>query len=1043
MAEVIAYQQFNGGIVFVSYIISVIGSMTTLELLSRRTHIRGRVNWFLLFAAALSMGSVGIWSMHFIGNNSLTITFVNSPYSYQLAYAPGYTFASLIVAIACMFISFSFVGVSEHVQIFRIVVSGCLAGCGIATMHYIGQFAIEFFAVVYSPAYVAGAVIIACVAVTAALLIFFKLREQWANQWYKRLGCAMIMGVAVSGMHFTAMAGTNYLDVSNGAMPPRPILGTPVLIGLICGVVVVACLLLFYVGVRCSVQSLSEHEHKKRLVVDLVLFDSQGRIMVNVDGVIPHREILSDLQFKQTRLEFSPSHPLYIRLFELVTHWSGIPTPEDFDRSSHSDEFNFAERRFHEATTDLMNSLRMDDASQLGLLYERVIKTHTIENPGMIQQKALAVKHQFETITRRQKRPHDIESINAHDDLTYMLSSMPAPPSITAVDTEMVSITTGMTKNSVDDHTSPTTTKNNSRSGSPTPFGDTNLSSKRSSSLNVMQHLQQHSQQSRLSSSSTSSLTVDGIQADEGDEERHIVLVRQLLNDKDIHRLMAQGYRFAHASFISRVMAQRLHIPNEHMLQHFLDMFRLAASPHNMFKSLKSTLPTIKVGLLGLVDEDQTNQQIKVIVDQRTRYTFPLVDLKYQDTQEPVRHLSVEERQCIATIFSGHTLTQLSDIDRHINLFPRTSTTSRNTTTSLGANSYFSPSQATSFTLNGTPSSSLHEQSHDQVSFSSVSSSPPRSLTSTMNNSPLHNAASDSTSPISPASPSMLPSQQQQHQQKHHQATKSQNFHTINRLAEALEVAARQLIQAAGPNAIHLGLSKATLHSEVVEAPAFSMSPEPCSILLFRICLRAKGTTASIEQHAASQSVQCRPYLLVSSLAHAISQKAADQYEESNDYQQSQYGTRPSSWEASHYYQPLPQQPPTSAMHPYQRQQMNMISSEPSSYTPSSGNAPLSPSMSSPARSNSKSSLPPNILTSLPPPPRAKRNRRHETAASSPTSPTIAIGKNSPKLASASPSLLDTMTMKPVEPALVILPSKDRFLWLDQAIVECVHSIAT
>lgn len=44
-----------------------------------------------------------------------------------------------------------------------------------------------------------AATVIAICAVTAALFIFFKLREQWANQWYKRLGCAMIMAVAACG----------------------------------------------------------------------------------------------------------------------------------------------------------------------------------------------------------------------------------------------------------------------------------------------------------------------------------------------------------------------------------------------------------------------------------------------------------------------------------------------------------------------------------------------------------------------------------------------------------------------------------------------------------------------------------------------------------------------------------------------------------------------------------------------------------------------------------------------------------------------------
>jgi NO-binding membrane sensor protein with MHYT domain len=40
-----ALQTYNGGIIFVSYLIAVVGAMTTLELLQRRTHIRGKYNW--------------------------------------------------------------------------------------------------------------------------------------------------------------------------------------------------------------------------------------------------------------------------------------------------------------------------------------------------------------------------------------------------------------------------------------------------------------------------------------------------------------------------------------------------------------------------------------------------------------------------------------------------------------------------------------------------------------------------------------------------------------------------------------------------------------------------------------------------------------------------------------------------------------------------------------------------------------------------------------------------------------------------------------
>lgn len=68
-----------------------------------------------------------------------------------------------------------------------------------AHVFQLGQVAIDFFQMRNKIAFVIGASIIAVCAVTAALLIFFKLREQWENQWYKRLGCAMLMGVAVCG----------------------------------------------------------------------------------------------------------------------------------------------------------------------------------------------------------------------------------------------------------------------------------------------------------------------------------------------------------------------------------------------------------------------------------------------------------------------------------------------------------------------------------------------------------------------------------------------------------------------------------------------------------------------------------------------------------------------------------------------------------------------------------------------------------------------------------------------------------------------------
>lgn len=101
-------------------------------------------------------------------------------------------------------------------------------------------------------------------------------------------------------MHYTAMVGTEYYNNGENTPPPDPMLPTPALIGIICGVVVIACCGLLYAGLRCSMQRMAEgsHKGKRRLVVDLVFFDGDGRMLVDVDGQVPSKEVLSNIQFK-------------------------------------------------------------------------------------------------------------------------------------------------------------------------------------------------------------------------------------------------------------------------------------------------------------------------------------------------------------------------------------------------------------------------------------------------------------------------------------------------------------------------------------------------------------------------------------------------------------------------------------------------------------------------------------------------------------------------------------------------------------------------
>jgi len=54
-----APRRLDAGYVALSYFVSLIGSLSTLELLQLRTSGRGLYNWYLLFGSSVTMGGIG------------------------------------------------------------------------------------------------------------------------------------------------------------------------------------------------------------------------------------------------------------------------------------------------------------------------------------------------------------------------------------------------------------------------------------------------------------------------------------------------------------------------------------------------------------------------------------------------------------------------------------------------------------------------------------------------------------------------------------------------------------------------------------------------------------------------------------------------------------------------------------------------------------------------------------------------------------------------------------------------------------------------
>ncbi|MEV4481979.1 MHYT domain-containing protein [Micromonospora coxensis] len=179
-----------------SYALSVLGSALGLVCAGRiRTASTGgqRAWWGLL--AAWAIGGTAIWAMHFMAMLGFAVQGTRIRYDVPL------TAASTVIAVAAVGIGLFIVG-TGRLNAVRLIVGGLFTGAGVAAMHYTGMAAMRLNGdLSYDSTRVALSVLIAVVAATVALWLAMTVRRGLAIA-----ASALLMGVAVNGMHFTGMS---------------------------------------------------------------------------------------------------------------------------------------------------------------------------------------------------------------------------------------------------------------------------------------------------------------------------------------------------------------------------------------------------------------------------------------------------------------------------------------------------------------------------------------------------------------------------------------------------------------------------------------------------------------------------------------------------------------------------------------------------------------------------------------------------------------------------------------------------------------------
>ncbi len=187
-----SYGILNPGL---AYLLSCLGAFLGLRCITRARAHAGPAKAAWLIVASVAVGATGIWVMHFIAMLGFTIP------GQTMLYSVPETLISMLLAVLVVGVGLFIVGYSDGGPL-PILAGGVIIGIGVATMHYVGMNAMSMDdRQEYNVPLVAVSVLIAIVAGTAAL---------WAGLRVKGLGstiaASLVMGVAVTGMHYTGMA---------------------------------------------------------------------------------------------------------------------------------------------------------------------------------------------------------------------------------------------------------------------------------------------------------------------------------------------------------------------------------------------------------------------------------------------------------------------------------------------------------------------------------------------------------------------------------------------------------------------------------------------------------------------------------------------------------------------------------------------------------------------------------------------------------------------------------------------------------------------
>ncbi len=230
ISDIATYEHYEGAynywLILLSISLAVAASFFSLHFASVAKYILSpRHKIIALISGSLVMAG-GIWSMHFVGMLAFDM-------GHAVIYEPWLTLASILPSIIASYIALNIL-IKNDLTPWLLIIGGSLVGLGIGTMHYMGMAAMEMDVKLgYDPYWFTFSILIAAVLAIVALSVkhYISHVQKGLNEHIINGFSAIIMGAAISGMHYAGMTGARFIqntenhmhhmtyDSHNGSLP--------------------------------------------------------------------------------------------------------------------------------------------------------------------------------------------------------------------------------------------------------------------------------------------------------------------------------------------------------------------------------------------------------------------------------------------------------------------------------------------------------------------------------------------------------------------------------------------------------------------------------------------------------------------------------------------------------------------------------------------------------------------------------------------------------------------------------------------------------